>query len=341
MTTFYANDDKYIWALVVDGHGNLFAGTGDKGIIYKIAPDGKGAPFYKTNATHVTALAFDRAGNLLVGTGSPGRVLRVDPDGKGFVLLDSPFQEIRSLRFDDQGALYVAALSGRASAGAGPTTTDVERTPADATRTPVPSVSAEITSISIVDVGTGPTAPAPREDRRAAKGAVYRIQPDGVWDELWESRDDSPYDLAFDVNGALLIGTGNKGKLYRLEGEPLRPTLADEGRRAADHRLLQGLAGPAAIRNGQPGQVVPASPRDAHLAACTNRRPRRADGLDLGAIELARIDAIRQPHRALHAFGQHGNAGRDLESVVVGVHELGRVARSRAPRRDTCSGEPS
>ena len=31
--------------------GNVFAATGDKGIIYKITPDGKGALFYKTNTT--------------------------------------------------------------------------------------------------------------------------------------------------------------------------------------------------------------------------------------------------------------------------------------------------
>ena len=223
---FFGNDDKYIWSMVVDGKGNLFAATGDKGVVYKITPDGKGTPFYKTNATHATALAFDRAGNLLVGTSSPGRVIRVSPDGKGFVLLDSPFQEIRSLRFDDKGALYVAALNGRGSTGgAAPTTTDTDRTPADAARAPVASVSAEITSISIVDVASGPSTSSPREDRRSAKGAVYRIQPDGVWDQLWESREDSPYDLAFDAGGALLIGTGNKGKLYRLEGDPLRPTL--------------------------------------------------------------------------------------------------------------------
>jgi len=225
-STFFNADDKYIWALAVDGKGNVFAGTGDKGVIYKIDSDGKGAPFYKTTATHVTALTVDKAGNLLVGTGTPGKVLRVDPQGKAFVLLDTPFQEIRSLRLDDKGVLYVAALSGRSSSGAAPSTTEaVERpTPEPTIRTPVPTVSAEITSISIVDVG-GAASSSPREDRRAVKGAVYRINPDGLWDQLWESRDDLPYDLAFDHNGALIIGTGNKGKLYRLEGDPLKPTL--------------------------------------------------------------------------------------------------------------------
>ena len=227
-TTLFAGDDKYIWALAVDGKGNLFAGTGEKGVIRKITPDGKASVFYKSNTTHITALAFDKSGNLLAGTGTPGKVLRIDPEGKPFVLLDSPFQEIRALRFDDKGLLYVAALSGRPSSGAAPIVTDsgADRvTGGDVVRAPIASVSAEITSMSIVDTsGAGSTA-APREDRRSLKGAVYRISPDGVWDQLWESREDSPYDLTFDKGGAVIIGTGNKGKLYRLEGDPLRPTL--------------------------------------------------------------------------------------------------------------------
>jgi hypothetical protein len=226
-STFFESDDKYIWALVVDAKGNVFAGTGDKGIVYKITPDGKGTPFYKAAATHATAMAFDKAGNLLVGTGTPGKVLRIDQEGKPFVLLDSPFQEIRALRFDEKGMLFAAALNGRGSSG-GPSLSDdrpvIDR-PTSEPRAPVPSVSAEITSIAIVDVGSSSTASTPREDRRSVKGAVYRITPDGVWDQLWESRDDSPYDLTFDPNGALVIGTGNKGKIYRLEGDPLRPTL--------------------------------------------------------------------------------------------------------------------
>jgi len=244
-STFFNSDDKYIWALAVDAKGNLFAGTGDKGIIYKITPDGKGAPFYKTNATHATALAFDKAGNLLAGTGTPGKVLRIDPEGKAFVLLDSPFQEIRTLRFDDKGLLYVAALSGRSGGGsAAPVMTDdrSDRPAAPEPRAPIPSVSVEVTSMSIVDVG-GSSGSSSREDRRAPKGAVYRIAPDGVWDQLWESRDDSPYDLTFDKDGTLIIGTGNKGKLYRLEGDPPRPTLlarASAQQVTAFHRDARG-----------------------------------------------------------------------------------------------------
>ena len=227
-TPFFSGTDKYVWSLVTDAKGNLYAATGDKGVVYRITPDGKGAPFFKTNATHAMALAFDKSGNLVIGTGTPGKVIRVDAEGKGFVLLDSPFQEIHALHFDDKGQLYVAALNARSGGGPSPTTSDAVVTggiPIEPIRIPVPNVSAEITSISIVDVGGSTGSTGSREDRRSPKGAVYRIAPDGVWDQLWESRDDSPYDLTFDANGALLVATGNKGKLYRLEGEPLRPTL--------------------------------------------------------------------------------------------------------------------
>jgi len=255
-TTLFDGDDKYIWALAVDGKGNVFAGTGDKGVIRKITPDGQATTFYKANATHVTALAFDKSGSLLAGTGSPGKVLRIGPEGKAFVLLDSPFQEIRTLRFDDKGTLYVAAISGRPGSGTAPVTTELlDRPTPDATRPPVPSVSAEITSMSIVDVGGPGSSGGAREDRRAPKGAVYRIAPDGVWDQLWESRDDSPYDLAFDQNGALIVGTGSKGKLYRLEGDPLRPTLLARAAAQQVTAFYRNASGRLYYATANPGKV--------------------------------------------------------------------------------------
>ena len=260
-TTFFSGDDKYIWALAVDAAGNLYAGTGDKGIIRKITPDGKSTTFYKTNTTHITALAFDKSGNLLAGTGTPGKVLRIDPSGKPFVLLDSPFQEIRALRFDAKGMLYVAALSGRPGSTGAPVVTDIGGTTTpDVVRAPIASVSAEITSMAIVDSGSGGGQTAPREDRRSLKGAVYRISPDGLWDQLWESREDSPYDLTFDRSGALIIGTGNKGKLYRLEGDPVRPTLLARAAAQQVTAFYQDPAGRLYYATANPGKLFRLSP---------------------------------------------------------------------------------
>jgi hypothetical protein len=283
-TELFNPGDKYIWALAVDAKGVLYAGTGDKGVIYKITPDGHGTPFYKTKATHATALAFDKAGNLLVGTESPGKVMRIDPDGKAFVLLDSPFQEIRALHFDDKGMLYAAALNGRPSTAGAPALTEDRGTDRPAGDTGrgggVPTVSAEITSISIVDISGGAGgAGSTREDRRAPKGAVYRIAPDGVWDEIWESRDDSPYDLMFDSSGVLLIGTGNKGKVYRLEGDPLHATLLARASAQQVTGFYKDSAGRLYYATANPGKLFRLSatrasrgtyesePRDAQMIA--------------------------------------------------------------------------
>src|SRR6185436_12945932 len=131
--------DRYIWSLVVDKSGNVFAATGDKCVIYKITPDGKGAPFYETKATHAMTLAFDREGRLLAGTESPGRVFRIDAAGKPFVLLDSSYTEIRTLRVDTNGNIYVAAVSGRSGGGGGAPPS----APDPSTQVLTPSVSTE------------------------------------------------------------------------------------------------------------------------------------------------------------------------------------------------------
>lgn len=224
---FYEPDAKYIWALAVAPDGTVYAATGEKGVIYRITPDGKGSVFYKTNTTNVVTLAFDKSGNLLAGTESPGRIYRIDQSGKAFVVLDSPFKEMHAIRVAPDGSLYAAAFSGGPgeedhSAVQIPTIPE----PTSAPATPVPTVSAEVTAISVVDAmsgatsGLGPTTPP-----RNPKGAIYHIRPDGLWDTVWAPTDDRPFDLLLEADGSLLVGTGKEGKLFKLSGDPIRPTL--------------------------------------------------------------------------------------------------------------------
>ena len=223
--TFFDPEDKYIWSLAVDHDGNVFAGTGDKGTVYKITPDGKGAKFFASKTSHAVSLAFDPNRQLLVGTGAPGRVFRVDASGKGFLLLDTTYQEIHAIRVDPKGVIYAAAQSGRAQGG-GDALTESAVTPPTVTPS-IPNVSTEVTSITVVDIGalqSSGTA-SPGERRSTMTGAVYRVQPDGLWDELWTSKEDAPYDVAIEPDGAVLVATGTKGKLFRLSGDPVSAVL--------------------------------------------------------------------------------------------------------------------
>ncbi len=221
-TTFFDPDDKYIWSLIVDRDGNVFAGTGDKGTVYKITPDGRGARFFASKSAHAVSLAFDHNRQLLVGTGAPGRVFRVDAGGRGFLLLDTTYQEIHAIRVDPKGVIYAAAQSGRPQGGGDSLT---EATPPPVTPS-IPNVSTEITSITVVDVGGAQSSGGASSGARSTiTGAVYRVQPDGLWDELWTSREDAPYDVAIEPDGAVLVATGTKGKLFRLTGDPVSAVL--------------------------------------------------------------------------------------------------------------------
>jgi hypothetical protein len=264
-TTLFDPDDKYIWALAVDRAGNVFVATGDKGVIYKITPDGQGSRFYKTNAGNVVTLAFTRTGDLIAGTEFPGRVFRIDSAGKAFVLLDSPFREIHAVRLADDGTIYAAGVNSTQPASSRPT--DV--TLPEPSRPPVPSVSTEITAISIVEGAIpSPTQPSTgRAPRRAGRGAIYRIKPDGLWDTVWESADDSPYDLVVEPGGSLLVGTGPEGKIFRVSGDPARATLLARATARQVTGLLREPSGRIVGTTSNPGKLFALSSASARRGA--------------------------------------------------------------------------
>jgi hypothetical protein len=261
--TFFDPEDKYIWSLAVDRSGNVFAATGDKGVIYRITPDGKGAPFYRTNATNVVSLAFTRSGELLAGTEAPGRVFRIDGAGKAFVLLDSPYREIHALEVADDGTLYAVAVNGT---GASERASE-PAPPAEPPRPSVGTVSAEITAVSPVDptAGSAGASPAPARStpRRSGRGGVYRIRTDGLWDLMWDSGEDAPFDVVIEPGGSLLVGTGTDGKIFRLAGEPARATLLARAGARQVTALVRESSGRVVGVASNPGKLFALAPQPA------------------------------------------------------------------------------
>jgi outer membrane protein assembly factor BamB len=255
--TFFEPGERYIWSLAVDASGTVYAGTGDGGVIYRIAPDGTGEPFYRTRATHVMTLAFDAEGRLLAGTESPGRVFRIDASGRPFVLLDSPYNEIYRLRVSDACTIYVAAVGSR---GAG-----APREPARPAGEPSPAVTSGSASVSVTvstevtAVGTTDPAPAPAGGSRG-NGAIFRIHRDGAWDLVWESREDTPYDIALEPDGSLVVATGGSGKVFRLAGDPYQPTMIARADAQQVTAVLRGADGGLVLATSNPGRIYQLSP---------------------------------------------------------------------------------
>ena len=255
-TVVFDPDETYIWALAVDGAGTLYTATGNPARIYRMPAGGRPALFYESDAAHVLSLAVAGDGTLLAGTESPGQVLRIDPTGRAFVLLDTPYEEVRSLRPQPDGSLLAVAVSGQPARAA-----SAPPAPAPApAAAPVPTVSVTTSVTAVVVGGAATPATTPSSTTPAAaggdKGTVYRITADGLWDRLWRSGLDTPFDAAFDDRGALVVGTGPNGKLYRVSADPPRTALSGQAPARQVTKLLPATDGSLWYATANPGKVL-------------------------------------------------------------------------------------
>ena len=102
--------ETQVWALVEDSAGNLYAGTGNEGKIYKIAAGGDTADLYY-NSPEVTiySLAIGSDNALYAGTGPDGLIYKItDATTPPTTLLNEGDKYVWALKFDDAGNLYAA-----------------------------------------------------------------------------------------------------------------------------------------------------------------------------------------------------------------------------------------
>ena len=111
-TLFYDATELEVHALAVGPDGRLYAGTSPDGKVYAIDDSGKAETFYDPADKYIWALAFDSEGRLHVATGSEGRIYRVDKDGKAQVVLSSSETHITALAAGTHGALYAGSSPG-------------------------------------------------------------------------------------------------------------------------------------------------------------------------------------------------------------------------------------
>jgi len=260
-TRFFDPPETYVWALAFDPKGALYVATGGEGRVYRVSADGKSETVLTSTETHILSLALDARGRVYAGSAPEGLVYRIDGPGKVFVLLDSAFREIKALDVGEDGSLYAAAIDGRTT-----------ESPARATPAPSGSgaVVAEVTvsesyavvpasggaPVTVGPAGTDAAAAAP------AKGALLRIRPTGEIDTLWSSPDDIPHSVV--RSGAdVLVGTGNKGKVYRV-GDDARWALVATLPAEQVTALVRGSSAGVALVTANPARVFSL---DATLAA--------------------------------------------------------------------------
>ena len=219
-SVLYDPPDKYIWSLLVDqAASTLYAGTGDKGIIYKIDQTGKASTLADTTENNIVSLAFDKSRNVIAGTDPSGLVLRVASDGKTFALFDSPMQEIHELAVAADGSVFALGINPQGGA-AKPATSSSSSTTSVSSEGVITISADEVDAQQLINSASDLSGLASQSRTRrsssGARSAVFRILSDGGGEDYWSAGDAVSFGLEVLTDGRLLVGTGNKGRIYSV-----------------------------------------------------------------------------------------------------------------------------
>lgn len=99
---------SYVWALAQDSKGNLFAGGGPSGRVFKIAPDGKKSTFFETDALEIHALAVDAKDNVYAATSPDAKIYKIEPSGHSSLFVDPKVKYVWAMAFNSHGDLFLA-----------------------------------------------------------------------------------------------------------------------------------------------------------------------------------------------------------------------------------------
>jgi hypothetical protein len=218
---YYATGQKYVWSLATGDDGALYAGTGDSGLIYRITGKAQGEVFYDSPEPHITSLA-GQGGILYAGSSGNGLVYRIK--GKNVqVLYQTGRQEVKGLVIGSDGIVYAAANADQGKGGESRPQLYRIRPDGNASVLFAPSDSM-IFSLARQGgqllVGTG------------SKAHLYGVSIDtagpdfGLASMILESSEGQIVSLLTHAPAgaqpphepaATILGTGNSGKVYRLE----------------------------------------------------------------------------------------------------------------------------
>jgi sugar lactone lactonase YvrE len=178
-TSLYTSPSAYLWDLVSDAEGNVYAAAGSPARVYKITPDGKASTIFAPQELSVQALAIDASGAIYAATSPDGKVYKIvrgagaatkskanaqdsgtiDSSYSATVFFEPKSKYIWTLALDKQGRLYV---------------------------------------------GTG--------DR----GEIFRVDASGKGALFFQSDESQVRVLDFDGAGNLIAGTDGSGLVYRI-----------------------------------------------------------------------------------------------------------------------------
>ncbi len=137
-------------------------------------------PIYTSPSAYLWAVVSDAQGNAYAAAGSPARVYRITPEGKASIIFAPQELSVQALAIDGSGTIYAAT-------------------------------SPDGKVYKITHSGQPPAKPTETSPSAAAVDASYTAS------VFFEPKSKYIWALAFDKQGRLYVGTGDRGEIFRVE----------------------------------------------------------------------------------------------------------------------------
>ena len=194
----FESNEPLIWSLAADSRGNLYAGTGNDGKLYRIDPSGRSEVFFDAEELEIRSIVIDRSDRVYAATFPDGRIHRIDPDGTHAVFFDPARDGGMNGPEGEPGSDPDSDPEGGTGNGTG-------NGPGNG-----PSGDTNYIWSLALDAGGGLYAGT------GEQGRVYRIDEDGGVHLLAELEEAHVMALAVDGSGRLIAGTEPGGRVYRI-----------------------------------------------------------------------------------------------------------------------------
>jgi hypothetical protein len=254
--------DPNFWSLALDGNGNVYAGSGNDGKVYKIDATGLSRVIADTNELQVHAVTVDRRGTVYAATSPRGMVYKITSDGSQDVFFDPDDRYIWALALDSHGNLIVAT---------GDQARIYRVSPAGQSEVVFTSEETHIVSLAVDakdDIYAG----------TSSDGLVLHIDPRGAASVLFDTPFEEVRSLVLDSRGNVYAGTVNGGS--RANQEPSSPSPTSPTTTAA--------AGPSVATPGGEMLTVTATANVVSAGASTgSAAPSGGAGLAGGLYRIA------------------------------------------------------
>ncbi len=187
---------SYIWCMAKNRANNIFVGTGDPGVVYKITEQKSVEELFRPpGEVHIQSMVVDKEGTIYAATSPDGTIFKISTIGaKTGVLCKLPDSYVWNMVIDNRGYIYAAT---------GPNGKIYRISETGEISTILDSEATHILDIKIhnntIYACTEPF------------GLVYRISPEGEINIIYDAKEEEVHCLTVTNDGTIFVGTADGG----------------------------------------------------------------------------------------------------------------------------------